>query len=123
MCEYNELLKETMPCAESESLENKRIKGTKKIKDIVPLCSRFKIGKTGQDLKARFDSEYKERYDRIEEVHSSSKKKEVDKLEKDLIEYFQNSDEYSSKCDNEQTGGGEMDIESGTYFIYVVVKD
>jgi hypothetical protein len=125
MCEYNELLKKTMACSENVDYEQKKREVIKRIKDIVAKCSRFKIGKTGKDPQERFDNdgEYKESYDYPKTVYKSSRKEEVDELEEDLIEYFQNSDEYSSKCDNEQKGGDGMDAESGTYYIYVVVKD
>ena len=93
-----------------------------RIKEIVATCCRFKIGKTGQSLPDRFDIEYKDLYDRIELVYSSSSKVEIDNLEKWLIGYFQELKLYASKCDNEAVGGGEME-DSSTYHIYVVVKD
>lgn len=105
-------------------LDNLAIKNTavKKIQKITSKCSRFKIGKTGQNLSDRFNSEYKNRYDRIELVHRSSDREEVDDLESYLIDRFLSFDKYESMCDNQAVGGGEMD-DSNTYYIYVVVKD
>jgi len=60
----------------------------KKIEKVVGTCSSFKIGKTAQPLKDRFDSQYKDQYDRIVEVYCSSSESEIDNLEKWLIEYF-----------------------------------
>lgn len=94
----------------------------KKIEKVVGTCSSFKIGKTGQSLQDRFDSEYKDQYDRIVEVYCSSNESEISALERWLIEYFQTLEKYSSKCDNKASGGGDMDY-SSKYYIYVVVKD
>jgi hypothetical protein len=117
MCDYYNLCDSL---TSQREYENKKEEVIKKIEELVSKSSNFKIGKTGKDPKERFynDNEYKERYDYPETVHRSSRKTEVDELEKDLIEYFRSSDEYSSMCDNEQEGGGEMDIKSGTYYIY-----
>lgn len=108
----------------------------KKIQDVASKCSHFKIGKTGQNLSDRFDSEYKSIYDRIVLVHKSNDSTEVDDLEKDLIKYFKENwvlelkrevkkirtGKTISNCDNDAIGGGEMD-DSDTYYVYVVVKD
>ena len=88
------------------------------IKNSIDACSSFKIGKTGQKLEDRF-KEYENEYDNIEEIYSSSNKTLIDDLEKWLITYFQ---EYSPGCDNEQNGGGDMDI-SDMYRIYIVIKN
>lgn len=91
------------------------------IKESVGVCTNFKIGKTGQKLEDRF-KEYKNEYDDIIEVYSSSEKAWVDNLEEMLITYFQKEKNYSSKCDNKQGGGGnDMGI-SGKYYIYIVRK-
>jgi len=83
--------------------------------------SRFKIGKTGQELSDRFDSEYKHDYDKIIGICHSSKARLIDKWEKDLIAHFQADADYKGKCDNDTVGGGEMD-EAETYRLYVAVK-
>jgi len=99
-----------------------RVDAVQKIQTIAKSCSHFKIGKTGQALADRFDSEYKETYDRIEPIYRSSQKSEVDELEAYLIEYFQALDKYVGQCDNKAVGGGEIDS-SSTYYVYVVAKD
>lgn len=105
-------------------LDNLGIKNatTKKIQNIASKCSHFKIGKTGQNLSDRFNSEYKNTYDGIVPIHKSSDRKEVDELESWLIDRFLSFDKYKSMCDNDAVGGGEMD-DSDTYYVYVVVKD
>jgi hypothetical protein len=105
-------------------LENLEIKNAavKTIQGIVSKCSHFKIGKTGQNLPDRFNSEYENKYDRIVLVNKSSDSKEVDELESYLIDRFLSFDKYKSMCDNDAVGGGEMD-NSDTYYVYVVVKD
>lgn len=96
-------------------------KAIEMIKGIADKNSRFKIGKTGQELSDRFDSEYKDDYDKIIEICHSSDSAVIDQWEKDLIAHFQADDDYKDKCDNDAVGGGEME-EADTYQIYVVVK-
>ena len=107
----------------------------KEIQDIASNYSHFKIGKTGQSLSDRFDSEYKNKYDRIEPVRKSSDSTEIDELEKYLISRFKENwvseltrkvhklltGKTMPKCDNDAVGGGEMD-NSDTCYVYVVVK-
>lgn len=92
-----------------------------KIKDIADKYTNFKIGKTGQKLSDRFDSEYKEDYDKIVPICPSSNKEIIDQWEEDLITYFQNDDNYVDKCDNDAIGQGDMG-QSEKYRIYIVVK-
>jgi hypothetical protein len=111
MCSYNETcndVKVKIDCAI-------------RIKEIVAGCSRFKIGKTGQDVHERFDTNYKDDYERIEAVYSSKSRRAIDDLEKWLIEYFQTFEKYSRRCDNKAVGGGDMDF-SNEYTLYVVAK-
>ena len=77
--------------------------------------SQFKIGKTGRDLRARFEQEYEGKYKFKEELAHSSKKNLANELEKYLIERFINN----PSCDNEMIGGGEM-MDSTLYRVYVV---
>ena len=94
---------------------------TQKIREIADKYSHFKIGKTGQGLSDRFDSEYKEEYEKIIPICHASDSSIIDQWEKDLIAHFQKDGDYKGKCDNDAIGGGDMD-ESDTYRIYVVVK-
>ena len=111
-------------CSFNETYDDIRVKTDciKKIEEIVKGCSHFKIGKTGRDIHDRFDTEYRDDYERIEEVYSSTSKTLIDDLEKWLKEYFQTLEKYSHKCDNKAVGGGDMDS-SYNYTLYVVVKD
>jgi len=107
----------------------------KKIRKIIFNCSHFKIGKTGQNLLDRFNSEYKNMYDKIECVHKSSDSTKIDELEKYLISNFKENgiselkrkshelltNKTIPKCDNDAVGCGEME-DSDTYYVYVVVK-
>jgi len=108
--------------AEESNYIRSAVDAAQKIHAIAANCSHFKIGKTGQNLSDRFNSEYKDAYDRIEAIHKSTLKAEVDELEVYLIDHFQKHDKYASECDNKDKGGGEM-ADSDTYYIYVVVKD
>ena len=99
----------------------KKEEAIKMIEGLADDNSHFKIGKTGQELPDRFDSEYKDDYDKINPICRSEKASLIDKWGKDLIAHFQADDDYKDKCDNDAVGGGEMD-ESDTYRLYVVVK-
>ena len=92
-----------------------------RIKNISDEHSGFKIGKTGQELSDRFDSEYKEDYDEIIPIVFSSKKNIIDQCEEELITYFKNDKDYLDKCDNDAIGQGDMG-QSKKYRIYIVVK-
>ena len=83
--------------------------------------SRFKIGKTGQTIEDRFNSEYADEYDGIHPICNSTNKALIDQWEIDLIEHFQEAPGYAGKCDNDAVGGGDMGV-STTYRIYVVGK-
>jgi len=106
-------------------MEDQRINfegAIEKIQGIADGNSIFKIGKTGQKLEDRFSGEYESDYDKIIPICKSSNANTIDIWEKGLINHFQNDDDYKDKCDNIAVGGGNMDVESGTYRIYVVVK-
>lgn len=105
-------------------LDNLAIKNdaVKKIQAITSNCSHFKIGKTGQSLSDRFDSAYKNEYDRIKLIYNSNDQKIVDDLESYLIDRFLSFDKYKSICDNRAIGSGEME-DSEIYHVYVVLKD
>jgi len=90
------------------------------VNDLVTGSSQFKIGKTGQELKDRFNAEYTEDFDRIEYIaHSETDKDLIDEWEMDLISHFMANDE---RCVNASFRGGEMTGNSGKYMLYVVIK-
>lgn len=74
----------------------------------------YKIGKTNQELSERFNSEYKDKYDKIIGIYESEDTDLIDWLEKELIERYRNE----PKCDNKQLGGGP----DGATRIYIVIK-
>ena len=76
--------------------------------------SSYKIGKTNQELSERFNSEYKDKYDKIIGIYESKDTDLIDWLEKELIELYR----YKPKCDNKQLGGGP----NGATQIYIVIK-
>lgn len=80
--------------------------------------SSFKIGKTGQTLKERYDEEYSDTYEKYKVVGYSADKKTIDNFEKYMIERFMNF----PNCDNEQIGGGEMTT-SDKYIVYLVYNE
>jgi len=81
----------------------------------VKLMSNFKIGKTGQSMKDRYDQLYSDKYSSYAVVGSSTTAETIDKFEKYLIDLFK---DYKN-CDNEQVGGGDME-KSDKYIVYVV---
>ena len=87
-----------------------------KIKSKISSAKSFKIGKTGQTVKERFDQEHYKTYKFYESLGTSSDPKIIDDLELYLIKEFK---EYKGN-NNEQNGGGEMKVSTtGTYSIYL----
>ena len=78
---------------------------------------KYKIGKTGEKLKDRFNKGYKKEYDDIFPVQLSITKEYINLLEKILIFAFKDT----PKCENEQKGGSDM-VDATTYKVYIVVK-
>ncbi len=79
------------------------------------LLKNFKIGKTGQTVKERYDEEYSEEYSNYEAIGASADKNTIDDFEKYMIDRFIKL----NNCDNEQIGGGEME-DSDEYIVYLV---
>lgn len=78
----------------------------------------FKIGKTSQPLKDRFDQNYQAKYSQIKLVYKSDDLKLIDSLEKELIAYLKKY--YDNRCDNDQLGGGP-DCVGNIGYIYIVI--
>ena len=78
----------------------------------------FKIGKTGQTVKERYDKEYSEEYSNYEVIGTSEDKTVIDNFEIYMIDRFIGL----PNCDNEQIGGGEME-DSDEYIVYLVSND
>jgi len=77
--------------------------------------SNFKIGKTGQEIRDRYNQGYSDQYDFYEEIGYSKIAKTIDDFEEYLISRFINF----KNCDNDQIGGGEMEY-SEKYIVYLM---
>lgn len=84
------------------------------VKTKITTAKNFKIGKTGQTVKERFDQEHCKIYKFHECLGTSTDAKVIDELELYLIKQFMS---YPNN-DNEQHGGGEM-TKSLNYSIYI----
>ncbi len=84
------------------------------IKAKIASAKSFKIGKTGQSVKERFDQEHFKTYKYYACMGTSSDAKVIDELELYLIKQFIG---YKNN-DNDQHGGGEM-TKSSLYSIYI----
>ncbi len=90
----------------------------KDIDNIALKGSRFKIGKTGQTLNEKFDSEYQKEYTHIHELLSSNDAGLIERLEGHFIEKYKEH----PKNDNEIEGSAGKMKPTGTYYLYVVYK-
>jgi len=86
-------------------------------------CLKFYIGKTGMDPQEKFEKEYKKKYDRIRQIYLSQDKEAIEQLEGALHEYFINDHFYGPLYKNENEGSGGNMRASGSYSVYLVVKD
>lgn len=93
------------------------------VREIATRCSTFKIGKTGEELNARFDQEdYGDKYSYIKAIYSSKDSKSVDEMEVYLIQMAklfpncQNIKDTSSLHDT-MVENAEM------YYVYIVWND
>jgi hypothetical protein len=86
-----------------------------KLEPRLKLMTNFKIGKTGQSLKERYEQGYSEEYSYSEVIGSSTLSETIDEFEIYLINRFANL----KNCDNEQVGGGEM-TNSDKYIVYLM---
>lgn len=91
---------------EIASALEKRVNGFKK----------FKIGKTGQTVKERFEQEHSKTYSFYESLGTSSIAKTIDGCEQYLIDYFKKL----PNNDNQQGAAGAMTEDSKLYSVYVV---
>lgn len=95
-----------------------RVNTIKKVDAIIPICSSFKIGKTGDSLYNRL-SNYNDEYENILPVFIGTKS-DVDDMESYLINHYINH----SKCDNMKDGNASnndhMSEDVEKYQVYVV---
>ncbi|HNS17351.1 MAG TPA: hypothetical protein PKI34_05980 [Bacteroidales bacterium] len=91
-----------------------------KIDELVKDSKTFKIGMTGKKPSERLEMpDYKDKFDKIIPICSSSNERSITDLENQMIDKF--SKLYPKICKNDQSGGGEME-ESSKYFLYVVLN-
>lgn len=89
------------------------------ITEIALKVTKFKIGKTGQTIAGRWDSDYKDSYANIKAICQSSIKTIIDNTEETMIKYFMSQPEFKNKLQNQQIGGGEMK-DATVYVLYIV---
>lgn len=93
------------------------------VRDIAAKCSTFKIGKTGEELNARFNQEdYKDKYHHIKAVYSSKSSRLVDKMEVYLIQkakLFPNCQNIKGTSSLYDT----MTPDTNMYYVYIVWND
>lgn len=82
------------------------------IREKIPSMTKFKIGKTGQELDERYRQEHEVNYKNIVSLGNSTSKEVINNCEEYLTKEFINN----SKCDNKQIGGGDM----GSSSIYII---
>lgn len=102
--------------------ENAKVTVKAGVSCVVPLCEKFKIGKTGLKLEDRKSQpDYKDTYDNIDDVYQTSSKDEASEMEAYLIDEFEHCEKCQNKKDGDQSLNDEM-ADSDTYFVYVVWK-
>lgn len=95
-----------------------RINAIKKVDAIIPNCSSFKIGKTGDKLYDRLNN-YNGEYDNIAPVYVGSKS-DVDDMESYLIDKYINHLKCDNKKDGEASNNDTMAEDAEKYQVYVV---
>ena len=102
-----------------KGMDFKKVRSISKINKILKDKNdvQFKIGQTG-NLEERRRSYINEGYKNFYEIAECDNSLEVDKLERDLINYFITS----KQCININGGGAGSTAESDKYHIYLVTK-
>lgn len=91
------------------------------LNDILPNCKSFKIGKTHDLAQRKSEDDYREKYDHITELYSSTSKILVGYVEALFIDAC--LEELPTMCDNEKGGYESLNdqmTDSDTYYVYVV---
>ena len=89
----------------------------KRADEIIKESKSFKIGKTGQTLKLRFNSVYRANFQRIEKLYSSKNEQLISELEATLNSHYINH----KKNENLKEGSaGDMNDYSERYFVCIV---
>ncbi len=95
-----------------------RVNAMKSIETIIPQCSSFKIGKTGDALLDRLRN-YQNEYSKIRSVFVGTKS-EVDDMESCLIDQFINHPKSDNKKDGVASNNDSMAVNAEKYQVYVV---
>ena len=98
-----------------------RVNATKNVETIIPDCSSFKIGKTGDELLDRL-SNYHNEYSKIRSVYVGTKS-EVDDMESYLINNFINHPKCDNKKDGVASNNDSMIDNAEKYQVYVVLNE
>lgn len=95
-----------------------------RLKEIIDVCERFKVGETGVACKDRLaQSDYRTIYDDIEPLYKSKNVTLINQLESLLIRYAMRY--HADKCDNlSHHSHGKIEVENADiyYRVYVVYK-
>lgn len=103
--------------------ENAKTIAKNYVSTVVPMCKKFKIGKTGESLEDRKNQpDYSGTYDHIEEVYQSSSKDKVSEMEAYLIDEFEHLDKCMNKKDGDDSLKDTM-ADASVYRAYVVWKE
>lgn len=94
-----------------------------KVAEVAVKCSTFKIGKTGEELSARFGKEdYRDKFSHIKAVYSSKSSGLVDEMEVFLIQRAK----LFSNCQNIKDASSLHDAmveNADMYYVYMVWND
>lgn len=97
-----------------------RVNAIKKVDAIIPACSSFKIGKTGDELLDRLNN-YHGDYVNIKPVFEGEKY-DVDDMESYLIDHYINHPNCDNKKDGAASNNDPMAPDAEKYQVYVVWK-
>ncbi len=103
-------------------MENTKPKTTATYKELankleprLKFLANFKIGKTGQKIKDKYNQEYRDKYEYYEEIGYSATAENIDEFEIFLLNRYHSL----SNCDNYPTAGEDM-RKSKRYIVYIV---
>ena len=95
-----------------------RVNAQKIVDEIIPNCSSFKIGKTGDTLEDRLNNYYGE-YNHIDSVFLGGEL-EVDDMELFLIDKYISHPKCDNKKDGSASGNDTMAEDAEMYKVYIV---
>lgn len=90
---------------------------TERADETIKNCKSFKIGKTGQTLKNRFNKEYRDSFENIQQLYSSKNKQLIDELESTLNSHYFNHPENSNFKEGSAV---EMTDINNKYLLYII---